>query len=180
MTCPSFAIDCPREGRTVQKSPCGGKYCILCGVVLRKRRHSGFWFVLYPVQSGSLVLACFYGTGPVSSWTSGCDSSIRWLAHQLTTYPLPSRQPSQRWFVSSTLTGDGVTEAFRLKLNSFAVAPFLSQKGAATHRSAWLLCKNHIQFDKLEGIALLLLYLNQNTFCCKCYCDKGSYGGVII
>ena len=35
-------------------------------------------------------------------------------------------------------------------------------------------------FDKLEVIALLLLYLSQNTFYYKCYCYKGSYKGIVV
>jgi hypothetical protein len=34
--------------------------------------------------------------------------------------------------------------------------------------------------DKLEVIALLLLYLSQNTFYYKCYCYKGSYKGIVV
>ena len=37
-----------------------------------------------------------------------------------------------------------------------------------------------IQFCKLEFIALLLLYLSQNTFYYKCYCYKGSYKGIVV
>ena len=33
---------------------------------------------------------------------------------------------------------------------------------------------------KLEVIALLLLYLSQNTFYYKCYCYKGSYKGIVV
>ena len=36
------------------------------------------------------------------------------------------------------------------------------------------------QFCKLEVIALLLLYLSQNTFYYKCYCYKGSYKGIVV
>ena len=36
------------------------------------------------------------------------------------------------------------------------------------------------QPDKLEVIALLLLYLSQNTFYYKCYCYKGSYKGIVV
>ena len=41
-------------------------------------------------------------------------------------------------------------------------------------RSGPLLC------DKLEIIALLLLYLSQNTFYYKCSCYKGSYKGIVV
>ncbi len=41
-------------------------------------------------------------------------------------------------------------------------------------RSDPLLC------DKLEIIALLLLYLSQNTFYYKCSCYKGSYKGIVV
>ena len=34
--------------------------------------------------------------------------------------------------------------------------------------------------DKLEVIALLLLYLSQNTFYYKCCCYKGSYKGIVV
>ena len=36
------------------------------------------------------------------------------------------------------------------------------------------------QFGKREVIALLLLYLSQNTFYYKCYCYKGSYKGIVV
>ena len=36
------------------------------------------------------------------------------------------------------------------------------------------------EYGKLEVIALLLLYLSQNTFYYKCYCYKGSYKGIVV
>ncbi len=36
------------------------------------------------------------------------------------------------------------------------------------------------EIRKLEVIALLLLYLSQNTFYYKCYCYKGSYKGIVV
>ena len=33
---------------------------------------------------------------------------------------------------------------------------------------------------KLEVVALLLLYLSQNTFYYKCSCYKGSYKGIVV
>ena len=35
------------------------------------------------------------------------------------------------------------------------------------------------EYGKLEVIALLLLYLSQNTFYYKCCCYKGSYKGIV-
>ena len=41
-------------------------------------------------------------------------------------------------------------------------------------------CCDYELLDKLEVIALVLLYLSQNTFYYKCYCYKGSYKGIVV